>query len=183
MATRFKVLCGVALLVALLFMGLSIASHTTLASQFMKQPPASPQPHKFAGSLTYSTPGVSAIPVHTTSGVSANAANNASTPAFTKNDVITYFNAHGFYAGPLVKGAHLKFLSIQFVTAKEASTLMAGESVGRPDDYLVCYVKVQGPFQVKSAEAPPTAKGMSTANTGDAVFDAHTGNLLVWGVY
>ena len=97
--------------------------------------------------------------------------------------MITFFNKHGFFAGPLVKGAHLKLLTIQFVTAKQASNLMNGESVGRPDTYLVCYVKVEGPFRLKYEEAPPSAKGAPTANTGDAVFDAHTGNLLVWGTY
>lgn len=43
-----------------------------------------------------------------------------------------------FFAGPVVSGAHLKILTVQFVTAKRASELMYGESVGRPAEALVC---------------------------------------------
>lgn len=183
MTTRFKVLCGIALLAIILLIGGAVTSNAASASRFQKGPSVAPQPNQMGGSQTY-PPGVPAIPISTSSGATANTINNASTPAFSKNDVITFFNKHGFFAGSLVKGAHLKFLTIQFVTAKQASNLMNGESVGRPDTYLVCYVKVEGPFQVKHEEAPPNAKAASnTANTGDAVFDAHTGNLLVWGTY
>ncbi len=181
MTTRFKIVCGVALLIAIVFLGVAITSNTASASRFQKKPPVTPQPGGSGGAQTYS-PGVPAIPISTPSGLTANAIDSASTPAFTRDDVIAYFNKHGFYAGPLVKGAHLKILTIQFVTAKQASALMKGEHINRPDSYLVCYVKVQGPFQMSSAEVPPNAKE-PTANIGDAVFDAHTGNMLVWGVY
>jgi hypothetical protein len=182
MTTRFKVLCGAALLIALFVIGAAIASNTASASKFQKEPPVTPNPSGPMGAQTYPL-GIPAIPIHTLSNAATNAASNSSTPAFTRNDVIAYFNAHGFYAGPLVPGAHLKILMIQFVTAKQASNLMKGESVGRPDDYLVCYVRVQGPFLLKDISAPPNAKTSPTAKIGDAVFDAHTGNLLVWGTY
>lgn len=104
-------------------------------------------------------------------------------PAFTQDDVVAYLNTNGFFAGPVVSGAHLKILTIQFVTSKQASDLMSGESVGRPDDAIVCYVKVQGPFLLTNVPVPHGAKAQTTAEYGDAVFDAHTGNLLVWGVY
>lgn len=101
--------------------------------------------------------------------------------------MIAYLNRSGFFAGPVVSGAHLKVLTVQFVTAKQASELMYGESVGRPDDALVCYVKVQGPFLLTNVHAGPANQSAKSAPTtakyGDAVFDAHTGNLLVWGVY
>jgi hypothetical protein len=137
-------------------------------------------------------PGGPAITVSTSTGASTteastNYTDTSLTPAFTKSDVETFLNKYGFYAGPLVQGTHLKILTIQFVTAKQASTLMAGESVGRPDNYLVCYVKVQGPFQLTQVHAGPHLPGMkktrTTAEIGDMVFDAHTGNVLVWGVY
>lgn len=181
--TRVKLWCGVILLLALLLIGGAIASNVVEASSIShKNPLATPQPFASGASQTY-PPGVPAIPVYTSSSATANTASNPSTPAFTRNDVIAYFNTHSFYAGPLVPGAHLKILTIQFVTARQASNLMKGESVGRPDDYLVCYVRVQGPFQLRYVSAPPNAKMPPTANIGDAVFDAHTGNLLVWGVY
>lgn len=176
--TRFKVLCGVALLPGLLLVGGSIVANTAQATS---TPPKNPQPNvhtTFQMDQTY-IPGVPAIHVHTLSRVTAN---NAPNPAFTKSDVVAFLNKKGFYAGPVVQGAHLKILSIQFVTARQASALMKGESVGRPDDYLVCYVKVQGPFQVQNAEVPPGAR-LPNADIGDVVFDAHTGNMLVWGVY
>jgi hypothetical protein len=131
-------------------------------------------------------PGGPAIPVKTSVGAKTNYADTSLTPAFSAADVTTFFSKYGFYAGPLVKGAHLKILSIQFVTAKQASVLMDGESVGRPDIYLVCYVKVQGPFQLTRVHAGPNIPGSkfkATAETGDAVFDGHTGNDLVWGIY
>jgi len=178
--TRLKVLCGTVLLLGLLFIGGAMVLSSAGAASLLKNPPVTPQPAA-PGSQTYVS-GVPAIPISTSSGIAANTANNSSTPAFTQADVIAFLNKHGFYAGPLVKGAHLKILNIQFVTAKQASILMKGESIGRPDNYLVCYVKVQGPFQDQNAEVPPGAKAPD-ANTGDVVFDAHTGNMLVWGVY
>jgi hypothetical protein len=111
---------------------------------------------------------------------------NASGSAFTQDDVIAFFNNYGFFAGPVVAVAHLKILAIQFVSAGQASQLMYGESVGRPDDALVCYVKVEGPFLLTNAHGGlprPNVRHPTTAKYGDAVFDAHTGNLLVWGYY
>jgi hypothetical protein len=113
---------------------------------------------------------------------------NASGAYFSQDDVKAFLEEDGgsFYSGPLVPGAHLKILTIQFVIAKQASQLMYGESVGRPDDYLVCYVKVEGPFlttMVHGGPPLPDIKHPTTAKYGDAVFDARTGNLLVWGIY
>lgn len=136
-------------------------------------------------SQTY-MPGAPAIPVKTSPGARTDYADTSLTPAFSAAEVTAFFNKYGFYAGPLVKGAHLKILSVQFITAKQASDLMDGESVGRPDTYLVCYVKVQGPFQLTQVHGGPHIPGLkskATAETGDAVFDGHTGNNLVWGVY
>ena len=182
MTTRFKVLCGAAFLIALFVIGAPIASNTASASKLQKNPPATPQPFGPGASQT-NVSGIPAIPIHTSSGTTANTASTSSIPAFTQNDVIAFLNKHGFYAGPLVPGAHLKILTIQFVTARQASNLMKGESVGVPDNYLVCYVKVQGLFQLKNIEAPPNATKPTTANIGDVVFDAHTGNMLVWVFY
>lgn len=132
MSTRFKVVCGVALLVSLLFIGIAVTSNIASASKINKNPPTVPQPNQIGNSQRYA-PGVPAIPI---SKSSSSTANNASPPAFTKNDVIAFLNKHGFYAGPLVKGAHLKILVIGFVPAREASILMKGEDTGRPDNYL-----------------------------------------------
>ena len=141
-------------------------------------------------SSTY-VPGAPAISAHVSAGMNAVATtktttdytNTSLTPAFTASDVIAYLNKDNGagFTGPLAPGAHLKIVTIQFVTAKQAFTLTKGESIGRPDDYLVCYVKIQGPFQTTNMMLPPEAKAIPTVATNYAVFDGHTGNLLVYG--
>lgn len=173
--SRFKVLCGVVILFAVI---VGIGGLTGSATATSLKPPAPPPVHQpFQIGNTY----VSGNPAIKPS-VSQNTL-NTSVPAFTRDDVIAFFQKYGFAAGPVVPGAHLQILTIQFVPASQASQLMDGESVGRPDDYLVCYVKVQGPFLLAHMHGASGAKEPTTAKYGDAVFDAHTGNLLVWGVY
>lgn len=174
--SRFKLLCGAVIILALLVVGIEWFTNSVGATA-IKPPPSPPRHRTFQITDTY-VPGSPAIQPH--------ASANASGPAFTTDDVIAFFNKYGFFAGPVVSGAHLQILTIQFVTAKQASQLMVGESVGRPDSYLVCYVKVRGPFlltNVRGGPNLPNVKAPATATYGDAVFDAHTGNLLVWGVY
>lgn len=174
--TRFKIWCGIALLLTLLFVGGAIISNTAGATSV---PPKNPSPNSnatFQMNQTY-VPGNPAIPVH----ISGVTANSASTPAFTSDDVTAFLTKNGFYAGPVVQGAQLKVVSIQFVTAKQASNLMNGAHVGRPDDSLVCYVKVQGPFMLTNVSMPRGTK-KTTAEFGEVVFDGHTGNMLVWGI-
>jgi len=173
---RFKVFSGAAICLALLVVG--IVWFTNAATATLVKPPAPPQVHHaFQMSQTY----VSGNP-----GIQPHLSQNGAVPAFTQDDVVAFFQKYGFYAGPVVAGAHLHILTIQFVTAKRASQLKLGESVGRPDDALVCYVKVEGPFLLTNIHwgpPRPNAKVPTTAPYGDAVFDAHTGNLLVWGIY
>lgn len=171
---RFKVVCGVALFLVFVIVGVEFFTNSAGASV---KPPAPPPVHStFQVSQSY-LPGTPAIQPHLSQ--------NGSGPAFTQEDVAAYLNKYGFL--PVVAGAHLTILTIQFVTARQASQLMVGESVGRPDGALVCYVKVEGPFLLINIHGPPprpNAKAPpTTAKYGDTVFDAHTGNLLVWGVY
>jgi hypothetical protein len=171
--SRFRVLGGVVVFLALIIVGVGVLGGSAAAGPI--KPPVPPPIHQpFQISQTY----VSGDPA-----IKPHAAPNTSGPAFTKDDVIAYFQKYGFFAGPVVPGAHLQILTIQFVSARQASKLMYGESVGRPDDYLVCYVKVQGPFLLRNLSVPHGAKIPATAKYGDEVFDEHTGNALVWGVY
>lgn len=174
---RFKTLGIVALCSVLLIVGLAAFTNSAGATANKSTPP--PPVHRpFQISQTYVS-GNPAIHPH-----SSLAILGPSTAAFTQADVVAFFNKYGFFAGPVVPGARLTILTIQFVTASRASELMKGESVGRPDTALVCYVKVQGPFQLTNIHRNPAqSKLPTTAKYGDAVFDAHTGNLLVWGVY
>lgn len=175
---RFKIVCGAAIFLTLLVVGVTWFMHSVEATS---KPPAPPSPvhqyHPFQFSQTY----VSGNPA-----IHPHSSQLASGPAFTQDDVIAFLQKYGFYAGPVVPGAHLKILTIQFVTIRQASQLMYGESIDRPDDYLVCYVKVEGPFlltNIHGGPHVPNVKSPTTAKYGDAVFDGHTGNLLIWGVY
>jgi len=176
--SRFKIVTVAALSLVLAITGVIWYSHSAAASD-APYPPL--HAHHFQISDTY-VPGSPAIQPH----LARSGSGSISGPAFTQDDVIAYLNRYGFFAGPVVSGAHMKILSVQFVTSKRASQLMNGESVGRPDNALVCYVKVQGPFSLANSHAGSFATSKpapTTAEYGDAVFDAHTGNLLVWGVY
>ena len=91
---------------------------------------------------------------------------------------------HQFPGGPTVKSNKIGIGSVQFVSAKEASSrFLQDEPLGVSDNSLVCYVVVQGPF-ILSQVSYPTGMHMKefpTAKTGVEVFDAQTGNLLLWG--
>jgi len=104
----------------------------------------------------------------------------SSSPRFTSADVRAYLSTHPFMSGPPVKGATPTILEIKFMTSKQASALMRGESVGLPDTAIVCYVKFHGPFTQVNASVPPGAKPLPLADTGVEIFDGQTGNLLMW---
>lgn len=101
-------------------------------------------------------------------------------PRFTTADVRVYLSTHPFMSGPLVKGATSTIVEIKFMTSKQAGVLMHGASVGLPDSSLVCYVKLHGPFTQSNASVPPGAKQLPSTEFGVEIFDAQTGNLLMW---
>ena len=104
---------------------------------------------------------------------------SASTPRFTVADVQAYFKTHVFLGGPTVKGATVSIISVQFITSKQASVLMRGEETGLPPTATVCYVKLRGPFTLVAPIAPGS-KPLPTVPYGVEIFDAQTGNLLMW---
>ncbi|GCE21135.1 hypothetical protein [Dictyobacter kobayashii] len=173
------------LVIILLIVGAIVVSQNVSASNVG---PAHPTPTGNLSSTQVGYPdGVPSIKVHTiSSGKSSAIPNYADTsmaPAFTEQDVRAFLlrDDTNFYAGPLVPGAHLKILTIKFVTAQQASVLMGGESVDRPDNYLVCYVRVQGPFQTTRLHLMSTTQPTKQPEVGDVVYDGHTGNMLLWG--
>ena len=99
-------------------------------------------------------------------------------PAFTRDDVFQYFHEHGFSGMRFGSVGTPTITQILFVTSYAACELMQGESVGVPNDALVCYVELSGEFEFGS----PFSNRTTTLHRGDAVFDARTGNLLVMGV-
>lgn len=102
------------------------------------------------------------------------------------SEVKNYISKYGFPGGPTVKGVSPTVLKVLFITAKQASILMHGEDIGRPDNALVCYVLLRGPFDTSSISVPYDAQQTPTVHKpvplGEMLFDAHTGNLLVWGI-
>jgi hypothetical protein len=102
------------------------------------------------------------------------------TPGFTADDVAQYTRLRGFAGGPTVSGDQPAITKVIFIGAGEASKLLGGATVGRPDDYLVCYVELRGPFLLSGIPLPPGMKP-PIVETAHEIFDAHTGNLLVFG--
>lgn len=103
-------------------------------------------------------------------------------PAFTADDVKIYYQSHSFSAGPTVSGAAPTITSIRFITSQQAQALMHGEFVGLPASAMVCYVALHGPFYPTLVSVPPGQTLPATVDNGFEVFDAHTGNLLLWGL-
>jgi len=100
---------------------------------------------------------------------------------FTEDDVATFFKdrVRSFDASE----APVTITKVLFVTSAQASALMQGEFIGRPDSDLLCYVESQGSFLLP---APPFARREGQqpefGHTAISVFDARTGNLLIAGV-
>ncbi len=99
-------------------------------------------------------------------------------PAFSRDDVLQFFQTHGFSGLRFGSVGTPTITLILFTTSYEACELMQGESVGVPNDALVCYVELSGEFEFGS----PFSNRATILHRGDAVFDARTGNLLVMGV-
>ncbi len=100
---------------------------------------------------------------------------------FTAADVEQFIQSHGYAGGATVSGKPPTIEKILFITSKQASDLLNGEDIGRPDNALVCYVLLRGPFY--SSVSPPygvTPPPNWTEETGYEIFDAVTGNLLVY---
>jgi hypothetical protein len=98
--------------------------------------------------------------------------------AFTSVDVTHYITTHPFPLGPTTTGKPPTIVSIEFITSKQASQRLLGESIGVPDTAIVCYVKLSGPFTMSFAPHPPGAQ-VPPSNTATEIFDAQTGNLLL----
>jgi len=137
------------------------------------------------GTITAPTP--YAGPVLPTEGVAAiiitppQVAAGPSTAAFTESAVRQYVMDHQFRT---TDGTTPTIAKVLFIPASEASSLMGGESIGRPDTTLVCYVEVHGNLSRAGIvhEISPASTNTQPAQVGRLVFDAQTGNLLILGL-
>ena len=109
-------------------------------------------------------------------------AKTVGTPNIARANVETYMLKHPFPSGPLMPGASLKILSIDLITSRACAIRLNGEETGLSDTAFVYYVKVQGPFSTAMVPLAPGAKPFPPASFGIEVFDAQTGNLLIWSI-
>lgn len=114
-------------------------------------------------------------------GTPAIAPHSTGTPAFSSSDVRQYVVTHQFSGGPTVAQSSPSIVKLEFISSKQASQQLDGTSPGLPDNALVCFVVIKGPFLL-TADSQPSRLRVPTVNTGIEVFDAHTGNQLVWAV-
>src|SRR5947208_1781223 len=118
-------------------------------------------------------PGVAAIQPRITGA-------DASTAAYTEADVRQYLAAHPAF--PTTDGTEPVIAKVLFIPASQASALMRGESIGRPDTTLVCYVEVHGNLSTSWVHVPEPGLMPGPAHVGVLVFDAQTGNALIQGL-
>lgn len=103
-------------------------------------------------------------------------------PAFTQTDVEQFLGEHPLFA--VMSPAAGKVSKVLFIPAKQASDQLNGESIGRPDGALVCWVEVQGPLDPSAMASVPDIGHIKLgvakpAQRGILIFDALTGNFLL----
>ncbi len=109
---------------------------------------------------------------------------NDCTPSFTQQDVRDYV-AHGVSLGPSIQAdGEPAVTRVVFLTARDLARATADRDhsfsssmeANYPPDMLVCYVGLSGTF---SFVGDPYG-GRSSLSATSIVFDAHTGNELVF---
>ncbi len=102
--------------------------------------------------------------------------------AFAEADVRGYLQSHHYFFRT-TDGSTPQVAKILFVPSSQASAQMHGESTERPDTTLVCFVELHGSFSLSSMHRPygDHRADNGVAHIGQILFDAQTGNLLVWG--
>ena len=98
----------------------------------------------------------------------------------TRTDISQYVTTHQSAGGPTTSGAFPQMKWDRLVTSKAAETLLKGEQTGLKDNAMVHVVLLHGPFVLTEMLAPPGVK-IPTVSDIYEVFDAQTGNLLLWG--
>jgi hypothetical protein len=103
-------------------------------------------------------------------------------PAFTVEDMKAYLqSAPSCAGGPTLSGQPPTIETLEFVGCKELTDRL-NLFIGLPDDALVCYVVLRGPFRLTLMSYPPGAvQGIPVSETVEEIYDARTGDLLVWG--
>lgn len=102
-------------------------------------------------------------------------------PAFTLEDMKAYLqSAPSCAGGPTLSGQPPTIDTLEFVGCKQLTDRL-NLFIGLADDALVCYVVLRGPFWMKLVSYPPGAiHGIPVSETVEEIYDARTGDLLVW---
>jgi hypothetical protein len=83
--------------------------------------------------------------------------------------------------GPTPSGDRPTIETLEFVGCKELTDRL-NLFIGLPDDALVYYVVLRGPFWMTNVSYPPGSHhGVGVSQTVQEIYDAGTGRLLVWG--
>ena len=99
--------------------------------------------------------------------------------AFGTQDVQQYVLTHEFPAGAVVPGHTIKIISIKLMTRQQADE-QGHELDAYTTTNMVYVVYVDGPFYTTYVK---TLVGVtSTVLEGYEIFDAHTGDVLEWGL-
>jgi hypothetical protein len=155
-----------------------MTSETTSAYAYVAAPQslqnAAPVPHPRTSNRQGQPIGYPAIRPHASTNNSATIGTESS-PGFTVNDAIEYVKTHGIFKAI---GAHgtVKVAKAKFMPSKAASVALDGESIGLPDDALVCYVELHGKIDF----AGPSGVVVTFSRVYE-LFDAQSGNLLMVG--
>jgi hypothetical protein len=114
-------------------------------------------------------PGLPAITPH----IHVSQSKSSSTASFTEEDAKQYVMTHPI---PRIANSIAGFTiaKVVFLSSKEVSQLMNGESTGASDTSLLCYVQLHGTLTLENEQG-----GHRTFHKVIEVFDAQTGNLLM----
>lgn len=141
-----------------------------------------------SGDASATSPSSQATPRHPLSAVGLPAipprlqSDGKTRPSFTEQDVKDYIARNGFIGGTTAPGTAITIKTLQFMTAQEASKRLGGEDISRNMDSLVCMVEIQGSFTLTHMHMVIPQKDALTQKNGFLIFDAYTGNILLWGV-
>lgn len=174
---RKRSLIGILVALVVLTVGGIFFSHGAAASgSDVPQPPTPPNFTPVPETPGWTAPGATAI---SPSGVQHSSVILATgvAPSLTEADVRAYFAHSGMPQA--ATGAHPSILQIRFVTTQQARALTDEAFNDRPEDVIVCYVLLKGPFNFPIS-LPPGAKSWQPAEEYvQEVFDAYSGNFLM----
>lgn len=101
-------------------------------------------------------------------------------PALTAADVCAHTHVHHF-PGTSQMIDDSKITNIQFMPSNQVVQLTHGEETGIADNEIVCYVTFDN-INVKLDEVSSIAPGAAPfIHSGYIVYNATTGNILLWG--